>query len=204
MINTVIFDIGNVLVDFCWGRAFLEYFKFGGETFGKVAAATVLNDDWNLNDKGDLSDEEMLERFISNDPSVEAEIRQLNEHVEELVKKRDYADSWVNDLREKGYKVYILSNYPKRAFELGLDNGNLSFVKAADGAMISYKEHLIKPDPEFFKRLFAKYDINPTEAVFIDDNQPNIDSAKELGLNTILFKSKEQVLSELKQVGIEI
>lgn len=203
MINTVVFDLGNVLVDFCWEKAFHEYFGWNGEVFEKVANATTRHEDWNLHDKGDLSDEDMLARFISNDPSVADEITSLFNHLETVVQPFDYAVSWVRGLKAAGYKVYILSNYSRKAFKLGMDDGRLEVVSEADGAVISYQEQLIKPGYEIFKVLFDRYNITPAEAVFIDDREDNIQAAIECGMNGIVCKGKEQTLNELKKMGVE-
>lgn len=202
MIKSVVFDLGNVLVDFGWEKAFHDFFNWHGETFEKVANATTRHEDWNRHDKGDLSDDDMLKRFISNDPSVEEEIRYLYDHLEVLITPRDYAINWVKGLQKAGYKVYILSNYSRKSFKLGLDNGNLSVVSEADGAVISYQEQLIKPDPAIYECLFDRFNLVPSETVFIDDREDNIEAAIECGMKGIVFRTKEQVLSDLEKMGV--
>ena len=202
-INTVVFDLGNVLVKFGWEEAFHEYFGWYGETFERVANATTRHEDWNRHDKGDLSEEEMLKRFISNDPSVEKEIRELYNHLDVLVTPLDYAHDWVSGLKKAGYKVYILSNYSRKTFNLGIKNGKLSIVTEADGAVISYQEQLIKPDPAIYECLFDRYDITPSEAVFIDDRADNVATGIRCGMHGIIFKTKEQVLKELGELGVK-
>lgn len=203
MIKAVVFDLGNVLVDFCWERAFHEYFGWEGETYEKVANATTRHEDWNRHDKGDLSDDEMLKRFISNDPSMESQIRELYDHLDVLIRPFDYAFDWVRGLRKAGYKVYILSNYSRKSFKLGIDNGNLAIVKEADGAVISYQEQLIKPGREIYECLLNRFDLAPEGTVFIDDRKDNIDAAIGCGMKGIVFKTKEQVLDDLKKLGVE-
>lgn len=203
MINTVVFDLGNVLVDFCWERAFHEYFGWDGELFERIANATTRHEDWNLHDKGDLTDEDMLARFISNEPELKDEITNLFNHLETVVQPFDYAIDWVRGLKAASYKVYILSNYSRKAFKLGLEDGRLAVVQEADGAVISYQEQLIKPGHEIFKVLFDRYNITPSESVFIDDREDNIRAAIECGMKGIVCKGKDQVLDELKKLGVE-
>ena len=203
MIDTVVFDIGNVLVAFDWESAFRNVLGFEGEQFERIANATTRNNDWNLHDKGDLTDEEMLNRFISNDPQDEAEIRRMYEDLTILVEPYDYAISWVRGLKAAGYKVYILSNYSERSFRQAMEIGKLDVVKEADGRVISYEEKLIKPDPAIYKVLFERYSILPESSVFIDDREDNIKSAIECGMHGIVFKTKDQVLKDLKTLGVE-
>ena len=69
--------------------------------------------------------------------------------------------------------------------------------------MISYKVNMIKPDPGIYGYLLDTYDINPSEAVFIDDNSDNIEAAGKFGINTILFKDKETADRELLKLGVK-
>ena len=68
--------------------------------------------------------------------------------------------------------------------------------------MISYQVGLIKPDPAIYRLLLDKYDIDPKEAVFIDDNKDNIEAAKQFGLSTILFTSREDADKKLYELGV--
>lgn len=52
---------------------------------------------------------------------------------------------WIKELKNRGYKVYLLSNYPKEYFELHT-HSELSFVSLVDGKVISAMVGMIKPD----------------------------------------------------------
>lgn len=199
-IDTVIFDIGNVLVDFCWKDALLGM-NLDKDIMDRLAKATVLDGLWDEFDKGVLSEEEILEGFINNDPEIESVIRDFfYVHYFNIVKKRDYADEWIDSLKKQGYKVYFLSNFSKKGFrDLAK---HLDFVKKGDGAVVSYRENLIKPDPAIYEVLLDRYNINPANAVFIDDTLKNIEAAKKFSLNTIWFTDKGQVITDLEALGV--
>lgn len=201
MIDTVVFDLGNVLIGFDWEDAYRNILGFEGEKFERIANATTRHEDWNLHDKGDFTEEEMLNRFISNDPEDEADIRRMYEDLSILVNPYDYADAWIDGLHEAGYKVYILSNYSEKSFKQASEK--LAFVKRADGAVISYQEKLIKPDPAFYQVLFDRYGVIPENAVFIDDREDNIQAAIGCGMNGIVYRTKAQVLKELSDLGVQ-
>ena len=59
---------------------------------------------------------------------------------------------------------------------------------------------MIKPNPKIYELICKRYDINPAEAVFLDDNEDNIISAREFGLNAIQFQSYEQGRRELEAI----
>ena len=73
MIKNIVLDIGNVLIPFSW-RQHLDHFGFSDEIKKRLADAVFLNDDWNEIDRGVLTKEELLARFIENDPGIEKEI----------------------------------------------------------------------------------------------------------------------------------
>jgi 2-haloacid dehalogenase len=71
------------------------------------------------------------------------------------------------------------------------------FVRYFDGFVISGEEGVVKPEPAIFQVLIDRFDVDPANAVFVDDVQHNIDAANALGFNGILFESAEQLRREL-------
>lgn len=195
MINTVVFDIGNVLVDFRWKELY-EELGFAGEKFEKIADATVRSPWWNEFDRGIMSLEEIIAKFVENAPEYETEIRSIFDHMDNLLKGRSYANEWIRSLQNAGYKVYILSNMSKPAHEVHGD-GCMSFLNMVDGAILSYLEGMIKPDRCIYELLCDRFQIVPETAVFLDDTMRNIEAAKEFGLHGIHFQTYEQAKAEL-------
>lgn len=196
MINTVIFDIGMVLVYFRWRELFADL-GFQGEKFDKIAQATVHNPWWNEFDKGRMSVEEAVEKYVLAAPEYREDIARIYDHTEEFVELYDYAIPWICELKERGYKVYVLSNWSEPAYEANKET-HLRFLKEVDGAIMSFREGMIKPDQEIYQLLCDRYHINPKDAVFLDDNKANIDAALTFGLNAIHFKNYEQAREELE------
>lgn len=197
MINTVIFDIGMVLVDFCWPKMF-HNFGLEGEDFEIVANATVRNPFWEEFDKGVLSTEEIIDTFALKAPNHREYIAKIFEDPRQMIERFDYSIPWIQELKARGYRVYILSNWSTPTYHACLDN-ELSFLPYVDGAVFSFQEHVIKPDKKIFEIICDRYQINPKEAVFLDDNQANVLSSREFGLNTIHFTSYEQAKKELEE-----
>lgn len=113
MIRTIIFDIGNVLTVFGW-KNFLHSFGFPSEIEKRVGKATVDNPFWHEFDKGFLSDEEMLEGFIRNDPSVEKELREIYVSLHGIVTKADYAIPWIQALKKPVIRFWCCPIFPIR------------------------------------------------------------------------------------------
>ncbi|MBR3811743.1 MAG: HAD family phosphatase [Agathobacter sp.] len=198
MIKSVIFDIGNVLVDFTWEKAFCD-FGLEGEAFEKVANATVRHPGWLELDRGSITKEEAIEIFSKEAPEYRKHIERIYIELVNMLKQYDYAIPWIKELKERGYKVYILSNWSKPAYEACKDNA-LNFLPLVDGAILSYQELLVKPDQKIYERICTRYEIDPKEAVFLDDVIKNIEGARAYGLHAIHFQSYEQAKAELEEL----
>lgn len=199
MIKTIIFDIGGVLAGFDW-RTFYEGQGFGGEMLERLADATVRSEVWKEYDRGCLTDEEILQRFVANDPEIETEIRKALDDFHGLVTKYDYAIPWVKELKAKGFQILVLSNFSQKALREcwhGLD-----FLPYVDGGILSFQDKLIKPMPEIYHLILDRYHLTPGECVFMDDTQPNVDAARAIGIHAFRFENQAQAREELKKLGV--
>ncbi len=195
MIRNVILDVGNVLVDYCWEKH-LASFGFSKDIAQRVAKATALNEDWDEYDRGVLTDEEVLNRFIENDPGVEKEIRMYNENLSGVIEVYPYAKQWIRDMKAKGLKVYILSNYGSKCYnECG---SKMDFTELVDGAVFSWQEKVIKPDDAIYERILKRYQLVPGECVFFDDRKDNVEGARRNGILGIVFEDYDQAKKELE------
>ena len=197
MIKTVIFDIGNVLTDFAWQEMYKEK-GLGGETFDRVAKATVQSPYWCELDRGIMTFSEVMDKFVSLDSEMEDEIRRVLADMHGIVTGRSYAVPWVCSLKKQGLKVYVLSNFSEKIWKECIDA--LEFFEFTDGGIISYKEHLIKPDQAVYELLLERYGLCADECVFIDDLEENVKAARLCGINGIVFKNYEQAKKELNDM----
>ncbi len=188
-ITTVIFDIGNVLVEFRW-KQFIAGFGYSEEINDRIAKASVLDPDWNEYDMGNLTDDEILDLFAENDPGVEKEIRKVYADFSlGLLKQMDYAKSWIKDLKAKGYRVLYLSNFSQKAERECAKE--MDFIPLTDGGILSYKVRMTKPDPAIYELLAQTYDLDPSECIFFDDTPVNVEAARKCGFNAEVFTSYE-------------
>lgn len=199
MIRTVVFDIGNVLVPFEWQKIYAQLFD--PQTAEIVSRTTVLDTEkWNELDRGALPHEKILESFIAAAPEYEKEIRLALREIYARMRPYPYAAGWLKALKEKGYGVYLLSNFGKTPFETALPA--LDFLPYCDGRILSYQVERIKPDPLIYAILCQKYRISPNQAVFLDDNPENVRAAEEFGFYGIHFTGFEDARLRLEQLGV--
>lgn len=197
MIKNIIFDIGNVLSDFCW-EDFLKNKGFDKEMINRIGRASVMCDTWYEFDKGVYSDEEVIDLFIKNDPEIADILHRAFDNVEGMVRLKLTTFPWLNELKSKGYKIYYLSNFSRKA-ELQCPE-SVSFIPLFDGGILSYKVKLTKPNPLIYRLLLNSYGLKPDECVFIDDTQKNIDAAIREGINGIRFVNYDQAHDELDKL----
>jgi len=200
MIKNIIFDIGNVLTDFRW-RDFLRDKGFDDAMIGRIAKASVENSLWKEFDRGELAGEELMQAFIDADPEIEEELHKAYDNIHGMVTIRDYAIPWVQELKAKGYKVWYLSNFSEKTEIECADS--IAFIPDMDGGILSWKDKLIKPDPKIYQLMLERFELTADECVFIDDLPENVQGAVNEGIHGIVFESREQVVEELKKLGVE-
>lgn len=189
-VNTVILDIGMVLVDFIPE----EHIRNAGIKENKVKAvmdAVVDNEIWDEYDRGVMTYEETLGRMIERKPKLEKEIRKVFGNLEGIVKQFNYTDSLIRELKNAGYKVLYLSNLSKKLYK-DCEN-ELNFIKDMDGGIFSFEAKMKKPDKDIYELIIRKYNLTPEKCVFFDDREVNLRAAGELGINTIVFDRDELI-----------
>ena len=202
VIKTVIFDIGNVLVDFRWRKMYEEVFGLEGANLEKFADATVRHQAWVDLDQGIITTAQAKEAYAKEVPEYREYIDHIYQEMDKMLVQFDYAGSWIQELKDRGYRIYILSNWSKPAYDACKDTA-LSFLPLVDGVVFSYEELVIKPDRKIYDIICSRYDINPAEAVFLDDTEKNIIAAREYGLHGIVFQNYEQGRKELEALLTE-
>jgi len=142
--------------------------------------------------------EEFEEAFVANAPDYEPQIREAYRKMGRMIQLMPHTMPWVKALKERGYRLYVLSNYGEYLFLKSKDR--LDFMPYMDGAVISYQIQMIKPDQEIYEYILNKYGLLPEESVFIDDRPENVEGAKAVGMSGILFENFEQASGELEKM----
>jgi 2-haloacid dehalogenase len=194
-INTIIFDLGAVLID--WNQRHLYRKIFKTEADMEWFLANVCTGEWNEEQDAGRSFEEAVKIQTTLFPQFSAEIEAFWKRWPEMMAGPIEGTVKIFDSlkAQKKYKFYALTNWSAETFPIAL--GRFEFFTWFDGIVVSGEEKTRKPFPEFYQILFDRYQVNPAEALFIDDSLRNIEAGQKLGLNTIHFQSSDQLKEEL-------
>ena len=201
LIDAIIFDVGNVLIDFNW-RGQMEILGFDLETIEYLAKNLIHDPLWNEFDRGVRPYNDILEEFCRRHPAYETQIRTFIKTMPDTIINRPYVDSWLYDLKQKGYELYILSNWCEPVFENAKDT-KLTFRKYMNGCFWSYQAKCVKPEPAIYQKLIKKFHLTPSRCVFLDDRQENLDAAAKFGIHTILAEDHEYAVAQLRSLGVK-
>lgn len=201
VIKAIIFDLGNVLIDWNPLHVFTDTY-FDSLEKRDFFMNHICTMDWNeQQDEGRSIVEatmELLEKF----PDWEQPIRDYYGRWTEML-GGPIAESVeiFRQIKENGnYKTYALTNWQAGLFEIALVRYN--FLYWFDGRVVSGEEKMRKPAPAFYQLLLNRYNLKAEEALFIDDNLRNIKAAEALGIRSIHFQLPAQLNTELRQLNI--
>ena len=202
MIKNIVFDIGNVILNFDYRNLIKEYTNSKeDQTF--IIDNIINSPEWlgySLIDTGYVTKEEAI--AIVQDRTNHTNDKMIKDFWNNY-NKYAYIDSKILDLiktlKKKKYKIYLLSNINAHTVDAIKGSGLFDIV---DGYVLSYVEHQVKPYISIYKTLINRYSLKENECLFIDDNEKNINTANELGMIGKLVEpdSYSSVLSVINEV----
>lgn len=192
MIKNVIFDYGNVLID--WNPAYLFLPVFGGdEERCRFFTDNVCNREWFTRmDRGESMDVCVAELQTRYPQYADAVAMFRDRWFEMCHGELPGMFELIQDLKSKGVGVYGLTNWPAETFTEA--RRRFRTLASIDNYVVSSSVKLAKPEPAIYQLLLSKYNLNPEECVFIDDRKDNVDAAKALGMSGIVYPGSAQDL----------
>lgn len=198
-IGAIIFDLGNVLVQWNPANLYNKIFKSKEET--DYFLNNVCTMDWHTVQDAGRSPDEGTEALVKEHPAWEHPIRAFYARWKEMFSGPiEGSVQIMKELKEQGYKLYALSNWNAELYNRTVDD--YPFLNWFDGKIISGEVKMKKPDEEIYHLLLQRFGLHPKQALFIDDNENNIATAQILGIQSILFTTPEALRTELQNRNI--
>ncbi|WP_026464927.1 HAD family hydrolase [Adhaeribacter aquaticus] len=197
MINTIIFDLGAVLID--WNPHYLYRKMFENEQDMLHFLENVCTSDWNEEQDGGRTIQEATDLLVKQYPEQAHHIKAFYGRWEEMLGGAIEGTVEIfRELKESSkYKIYALTNWSAETFPIALER--FEFLKWFDGIVMSGEEKDRKPFPSFYQTLLNRYHVKPEEALFIDDNLRNVKAAEAMGIKSIHFTSPEALRTALQE-----
>lgn len=201
-ITTLVLDIGGIILDDTDAPLY-KALECDAERMAELKKMAFDSEKWTQVMIGEYNHEQYMRERMEMYPEAERELEViLSPHMHRInLPLRQENVEFVRGLHESGeYKMYWLSNMDGAEYEYLQEEG---IIEMLDGGCFSNIEHTKKPWPEFYERLFAKYDLKPEECWFFDDKEKNIVAGEALGMRGTVVPSlgvmKEVVLETLRR-----
>ncbi|MCF8002001.1 MAG: HAD family phosphatase [Halanaerobiales bacterium] len=194
MIKNVVFDLGNVLLDFNSDNIIADHIE-DEKLHQRISKNIFESKEWIKLDKGEISASKATEIFIKRQPENEKLIKEIMHNWKFYLRPIKPNVEVLNKLANMNINLYILSNFHKEAFEVVYNK--YDFFKHFDGMIISYQVKAVKPDKIIYEKLINSFDILPKNTLFIDDSFKNIQAAEKLGFKTIHFNDNISLEKEI-------
>lgn len=190
-IKNVIFDIGNVLVDFCP----IPYFQgLMPQSHMNEICPLIFNEIWEKIDEGIYTCEQAKREHLQKYPQYHAEIDCIYQNWMAMMKLKEDTYAYLKDCMRHHYQVFLLSNIGAESHRYLQER--YAFFDDVNGMVLSYQEHVLKPNHKIYQILLSRYQLTAAECVFFDDNAFNIEAACVLGIHGIRFENCEQAKKE--------
>lgn len=153
---------------------------------------------WLEMDYGHITMEKAQEQFCTERPAWRTQITDLFARADEMPVARPLVWEQVYRLKDRGYKIYLLSNYSPTLF--ACHTRIIPFMEEVDGRVISGFIGKVKPDPEVYLYLLKKYQLKAEECIFFDDRPQNIEGARKAGIQGVCTPTAESVVQQMKRL----
>lgn len=205
MIKNIIFDLGNVIINYNQ-KKIINNFTEKEEEMKYIYDEIFHAPEWNLMDLGDITNDKAIEIINKRNESKYETLTQdfLHEWYKKQSINRDIVEI-AKTLKNNGYSLFVLSNMANQTYEYFKND---EFFKLCTGIVISAQEHIKKPDEKVYRLLLDRYNLNAEECLFIDDDDSgkNYETANKIGIKgrRIIPNEAEDVKKLLLEFNVKI
>ena len=199
-IDTIIFDLGGVLID--WNPRHLYRKIFDNEQEMEQFLAEICTSDWNEEQDAGRTLAEATQILVDQFPEQASKIEAFYGRWEEMLGGPipGTVDIFKRLKDQNTHRIVALTNWSAETFPIAIER--YDFLQWFEGILVSGVEKLKKPDPKIYHLILDRYSIKAENSIFIDDSLRNIKAANALGINGIHFQSPEELEGTLKEMEI--
>lgn len=202
-IDTIIFDLGGVLIDWNPEYVFLDAFN-GDKDKTTWFLENICTMHWNENQDAGYPIQQATDDLIKQFPEYAKYIEIYYGQWEDMLGGEITGTVKILEtlLKSKKFKVVALTNWSNETFPIA--KKRFEFLSWLEGIVVSGDEKTRKPFKDIYNICLERFNITPENSIFIDDNARNIKAANSLKINGILFKTPEELIKDLESYNIYI
>lgn len=201
MIKNIVFDMGGVLINFDAER-YTAQFVLNAEDRALIRRELFRSVEWIQMDRGVITDAEAVSAVCARLPErLHRAVQDILDQWHQDVPPLDGIYNLVEELKGKGYCIYLLSNTSTRFHSF---RKNIPALRFFDGEFISADHHLLKPEPEIYRCFLEEFGLEGAECIFIDDTPLNVEGAVRCGFHGIVYHGGPDLLRrQLQELGVD-
>lgn len=202
-IDTIIFDLGGVLIDWNPEYVFLDAFN-GDRQKMQWFLDNICTMHWNENQDAGYPIQQATDDLVKQFPVHKKYIEMYYGKWEHMLGGEINGTVKILNslLKFKTYKIVALTNWSSETFPVA--QKRFKFLEWFEGIVVSGDEKTRKPHNEIYITCLNRFNIKPEHAVFIDDSLRNVEAANKLGINGIHFKTPSKLIKDLKLFNINL
>ena len=202
--TTLIFDFGRVLVDYDFDRFFAVLradYRVSEAAFAEFMQVVLAEETYSSLDRELIPFARQVDMLKQQHPACAELCEAFDSRFQEVVTGEvPGMHQLLGELRSSGYRLYGLSNWSSKVYETMRNYSEI--FSLLHGRVLSCEEHLLKPEPEIYRRALDRWGLNAEECVFVDDKQANIDGCQAVGIKGIRFAGCTALRRQLRLLNI--
>lgn len=183
-IDTVVFDVGNVLLSWKAQELLDKLVPERPDLHGELTCRIFKSPYWCMRDRGSATLEEVIQAMSKTAPELEPYIRRVMEGWIDLPAMPEGIQA-LKTCKAHGKRLYALTNYADMEFAHACTTHD--FFALFDDFIVSGREHLVKPSRDIYDHLITRFSLDPARTLFIDDSPANIEAALEYGWQGLCY-----------------
>ena len=194
MINTIIFDFGDIFINLEKEATIAEFKKLGLN--GPNEELLIMND---MFERGRITEQQFIDGFKKFIP--EADVHQIRKAWNAVIGEFPLNRLEFLQMLSSKYRLFLLTNTDSIHISRFEHMAGISFFsdfyQCFEKVYYSFEMGMRKPDAEIFNHLLKKHDLSPKRTLFIDDKKENTDAAAALGIQVWNLKVGEEDVVDL-------
>ena len=200
-IKTVIFDLGNVLLNYNARKAAKRFAKGCQVPLLKVWIHFFTSPTEKAYTRGEISSYAFY-RHAKHSLRFPVDYVTFRNYWNEIFWENPGMEALLKKLKKR-YPLYLISNTNKMHF----DHVKKKFPKMLRHFRRTFPSHEVgkrKPDVKIYKKVLKAIRRKPEEAVFIDDVPKFVKGARKAGMHAIRFRDKKQLIRDLRKLRVKV